>query len=160
MTRKEIIELKDFNKCISNPPVVCYEVGYYEFTASLPSSPDGYIITGQFIYRISGINNLITSSSIGATYTSEIPGTLTTPKGPENTSAQFVGNDLVAICAGSSFNYSFAASDNDGDQLRYELCDAFQGGVNGNANMSSPPAAPPYQPVPYTSIIYRSFAIR
>ena len=151
LTRKETIELKEFNRCISNPPTVCYEVGYYEFSASLPPSPDGYIITGQFIYRISGINNLITSNSIGATYTSEIPGTLTTPKGPENTSARFAGNDLVVICAGSSFNYSFEATDNDHDELRYELCNAFQGGVNENANTNNPPAAPPYQPVPYTS---------
>jgi len=152
LTRKETIQLTDFNRCISNPPTVCYEVGYYEFSTSLPPSADGYLITGQFIYRISGINNLITSSSIGATYTAEIPGSLTIPNGPANTSAQFVGSDLVVICTGSSFNYSFAATDSDGDQLRYSLCDAYQGGVNGNANTSTPPAAPPYQPVPYTSV--------
>jgi len=143
LTRKETIQLTDFNRCISNPPAVCYEVGYYEFSASLPSSADGYIITGQFIYRIAGINNLITSSSIGATYTAEIPGNQAIPNGPENASAQFVGSDLVVVCAGSAFNYSFAASDSDGDQLRYSFCDAFQGGVNGGANTSSPPAAPP-----------------
>ena len=152
LTRKETIELTDFNRCISDPPTVCYEVGYYEFSVSLPSSADGYIITGQFIYRISGINNLITSSSIGATYTADIPGSLTTPNGPENTSAQFVGSDLVVICAGSSFNYSFAATDRDGDQLRYSLCEAYQGGVNSNSGTNTAPAAPPYQPVPYTSV--------
>lgn len=151
LTRKETVQLKDLNRCISNPPTVCYEVGYYEFSTSLPPSPDGYIITGQFIYRISGINNLITSSAIGATYTAEIPGSMTTPEGPANTSAQFVGSDLVVVCAGSSFNYSFAATDRDGDQLRYTLCNAYQGGVSGNANVNSPPAAPPYEPVPYTA---------
>ncbi|MEO5995646.1 MAG: gliding motility-associated C-terminal domain-containing protein [Chitinophagaceae bacterium] len=152
LTRKQTVELADFNRCISNPPTVCYEVGYYEFSTSLPPSPDGYIITGQFIYRVAGINNLITSSSIGATYTAEIPGNQAIPAGPTNTSAAFVGSDLVVICAGSPFNYSFAAVDSDGDNLRYSFCDAYQGGVNGGANTSSPPAAPPYQPVPYTSV--------
>lgn len=117
----------------------------------MPASPDGYIILGQFIYRISGINNLITSSSIGATYTAEIPGNRTVTNGPENNSATFIGNDLIVVCAGSPLNYSFAAKDGEGDQLRYSFCDAYQGGISGAANSSLPPAAPPYQAVPYTS---------
>ncbi|HVG12475.1 MAG TPA: hypothetical protein VM843_05685, partial [Flavisolibacter sp.] len=28
--------------CISNPPVICYEVGFYEFNISLPPSAAGY----------------------------------------------------------------------------------------------------------------------
>src|SRR5882724_7880142 len=32
------------NPCITNPPQICNEVGYYEVDVLLPSSTDGYII--------------------------------------------------------------------------------------------------------------------
>lgn len=151
--RQETLQLSNFSKCISNPPAVCYEVGYYEFTVSVPPSADGYLLAGQVNYRVASIRNLISGySSVGATYTAEIPGTAAGADAPRNSSANFTASDLVIICAGNNFNYSFAAADGDGDQLRYSFCDAYQSGTSGGGpGNSTPPIPPPYQPVPYSS---------
>lgn len=145
----QTLELNNPNRCISNPPIVCYLVGYYEFSVEVPPSPDGYIIAGQFVYRIAGITNMQGSGNIGTTYTGEIPGTSTTANGMENNSAKFVGSDLVVVCANNDFSYSFAAVDNDRDRLLYSFCIAYQGGSGGNGNTATP-AMPPYQSIPYS----------
>jgi gliding motility-associated-like protein len=141
--------------CINNPPVVNYDVGYYEFDIDLPPVSSGYIITYQRCCRIAGINNLSGSSSIGATYTAEIPGSVPLAGAPANNSAHFIGADTVIVCGGYPFTYSFAAFDADPtDQLVYSFCDAFIGGGQGQGNgpgsaAPSPPAGPPYSAVPY-----------
>ncbi|HJW16507.1 MAG TPA: hypothetical protein VJ499_05280, partial [Flavisolibacter sp.] len=141
------ISLNNQNPCITDPPTVCYVIGFYQFTIVLPANEAGYIIVGQVNFRIAGINNLVLGySQIGATYTSEIPGNAIVSNAPENNSAHFTGNDLVVICANNSFSYSFAASDADGDELHYSFCDAYQSGTSG-ANAVPPP--PPYDAVPY-----------
>jgi gliding motility-associated-like protein len=134
------LQLGSPNPCITNPPTVCYQVGYYEFDISLSGSPDGYIVSYQRCCRIAGINNVSGSSSVGATYTAEIPGTTPVANGPANNSARFVG---------AFFQYSFAAIDNDGDELSYSFCNAYTGGAPG-APVPDPPANPPYIPVPYS----------
>ena len=58
--------------CIDVPPEIWYEVGRYTVNVSLPANSAGYIIAYQRCCRIAGINNLIGSSSVGATYTAEI----------------------------------------------------------------------------------------
>jgi gliding motility-associated-like protein len=143
LTNTENISLTNPNKCITNPPDVCYTIGYYYFDVSLPGSSKGYILASQFIYRINGINNLI-GGNVGTTYTAEIPPM---PQG-QNNSAQFVGDDMVAVCASNSFSYSFAAEDQDGDQLVYHFCEAYNGGGGAGAT-GSPAASPPYFSVPY-----------
>ena len=153
LSNQQTLSLSNANPCISNPPTVCYEVGYYYFNVSLPPSADGYKLASQVTFRIQGINNLSNGyTQVGATYTCEIPGTTQAPTGPSNSSAIFTGNDLVIVCADNPFTYSFAADDNDGDQLRYYFCEAFthtSGG--GGSGASNPPGPPPYQPVPYGS---------
>jgi gliding motility-associated-like protein len=145
------LTMTDVNPCISNPPTVCYEVGAYEFNISLPASPDGYKLASQVTYRIQNINNLAAGyTQVGATYTADIPGTLDAPNGPTNSSAVFAGNDLVIVCADNFFSYSFAAKDNDGDELRYYFCEAFTHS-GGGGGTSGPTGPPPYQPVPYGS---------
>ena len=147
ISHTETINLSNPNKCITNPPAVCYEVGYYQFDVSLPASENGYIITCQIVFRIAGITNLTANyGSIGATYTAEIPAT----GAARNNSAQFTGSDMVVVCANNSFSYSFAAKDDDGDELRYSFCEAYQGGSFGGAQ-ATPAAAPPYSSVPYGS---------
>lgn len=147
----ESISLTNTNPCISNPPAVCYEVGYYYFSISLPASADGYKLASQVTYRIQGINNLSSGySQTGATYTADIPGSDNFIDGQSNNSAIFTGSDLVIVCADNSFSYSFAAMDKDGDQLRYSFCEAYthsNGGVGTAAGI--PPGTPPYPPVPY-----------
>lgn len=151
LTTQENTALGDAGPCISNPPTVCYVIGTYRFKASLPASPEGYLLSGQVNYRVVGISNLTSYNNIGATYTCEIPGTMQVPNGPSNNSAQFIGNDLVVVCANNPFSYSFAAEDQDGDQLRYSFCDAYVTGTTIRTDVSVPPVAPPYAAVPYRS---------
>jgi gliding motility-associated-like protein len=149
LAEQETISLTDPDPCISNPPVVCYEVGYYRFNVSVPQSSDGYIVAGQVNFRISGIANLSPGySQVGATYTTEIPGGVNDVK---NYSATFKGSDLVVVCANNPFTYSFGATDFDGDDIRYSFCEAYRSSVGpvSGGNMASPPAPPPYVPVPY-----------
>jgi gliding motility-associated-like protein len=146
----ELLELVSPGPCINNPPPVFYEVGHYNFSVTLPASANGYIIVYQRCCRIAGINNLLGSSSVGATYVAEIPGTNPLPSGPANSSAHFVGPDTVIVCQHNAFTYSFNAVDADGDSLSYSFCDAYIGGASGSPS-PNPPAGPPYQSVPYAS---------
>jgi gliding motility-associated-like protein len=145
-----VLNLGSPSPCISNPPEVCYEVGFYTFTVALPGTPNGYIIAYQRCCRIAGINNLLSSSSVGATYTAEIPGTSPLATGPQNNSARFTGADTVIVCANNPFQYSFGAIDTNNDSLRYSFCTAYEGGTT-SAPVPNPPASPPYIPVPYNS---------
>ncbi|HTL06835.1 MAG TPA: PKD domain-containing protein, partial [Chitinophagaceae bacterium] len=150
LSNQENLTLYNSNPCISDPPVVCYMVGYFYFSLSLPPSANGYIIASQVNYRVANINNLGSYTQVGATYTAEIPATTAAlPEAPKNSSAHFTGSDLVIICADNSFSYSFAAGDADGDVLRYSFCDAYAGGGGGTPGNSLPPSAPPYSRVPY-----------
>jgi gliding motility-associated-like protein len=145
LANTETIGLTNPNKCITNPPDVCYTIGYYYFDVTLPASPNGYILSAQFIFRIMGINNLSSGyGNVGATYTAEIPPT----SQAQNNSARFVGDDMVAVCANNSFSYSFGAQDADGDELKYSFCQAYGGG-SGGANAGTPATQPPYFSVPY-----------
>ena len=135
------------NPCVFNPPNVCYDVGYYQFTVTLPASANGYLLSSQVNYRIAGINNLTSGYGlIGATYTAEIPPSMPGFSSAANSSAQFTGSDLVMVCANNPINYSFAATDPDGDQLQYYFCMAYESGTSGN---NSPVPPPPYASVPY-----------
>jgi gliding motility-associated-like protein len=150
----QTLQLGSPGKCISNPPQVCYQVGYYEFDTAFSPSPNGYTVAYQRCCRINGITNLVGSGNTGATYTAEIPGTSPILNGPENNSARFTGIDTVIVCGGYPFTYSFGAVDPDaGDILRYSFCSAFVGGSSGSqaASAPNPPAAPPYGSVNYNS---------
>ncbi|GEO10178.1 gliding motility-associated C-terminal domain-containing protein [Segetibacter aerophilus] len=144
LTNSETIQVTDPDPCITDPPKVCYFVGYYNFVLTLPSTLAGYTISSQVNYRIQGISNFQSFySNVGATYAAEIPGS----NAARNNSAQFTGSDLVVVCSNNRFAYSFGATDPDGDHLRYSFCEAYRSGVGGN-NVAPPPP-PPYQSVPY-----------
>jgi gliding motility-associated-like protein len=152
LSSSETIGIQNHNKCISNPPEVCYVVGYYHFEVSVPGNIAGYVVASQVNYRINGINNLSFGyGQVGATYTADIPGKQN--DAVVNNSAKFIGSDLVVVCANNNFSYSFAAQDADGDFLRYSFCDAYR---SGSAGISSSPPPPPYNPVPYGQGYYGS----
>ena len=139
--------------CINNPPSIWYDVGRYTFTVTLPGIAEGYVIAYQRCCRISGINNLLSSSNLGATYTAQIPGTNTGASHPANNSARYTGKDTVVVCAGNSFCYDFGADDPDGDSLAYFFCNAFTGGTTTN-----PAPRPPAAPIPNTDGSYPAVA--
>lgn len=151
IARRETIRLDTVDPCISNPPQVCYEIAYYELSVTVPPNEGGYLIVGQVNFRIRDITNLVPgSSSVGATYTAEIPGTKNYSTATINNSARFVANDLVIVCAGNPFSYSFAARELDDDRLTYSFCDAYQTGTSGGGGQGQqPPIPPPYFSVPY-----------
>lgn len=150
LTRTQQLSLDETDPCITNPPRVCYNVGSYEFDVVLPPSKDGYLLTAQVVYRIDGINNLTANyNQVGATYTGVIPASDPVSNGPANNSAKFTGSDLVVVCAGNKFTYSFGAIDDDGDKLRYSFCEAYQTSGLSPGNTSVPPPPPPYHSVPY-----------
>lgn len=152
----DILSLGSPSPCINNPPTVCYQVGYYEFDVTLPGIAQGYTIAYQRCCRIAGINNLLGSNSVGATYTAQIPGTSVLPSAPANNSAHFIGADTVIICAHNSFCYNFGATDADKDSLVYSFCAAYTS--DRNPPNPNPPNAPPYTSAPYTLSPYNAAA--
>jgi gliding motility-associated-like protein len=135
--------------CVSNPPIVCYEIAWYYFTVELPPSANGYLLSSEVNFRISGINNLAPYNQLGATYTCEIPGNAPSAGAPVNNSAKFTGSDLVIVCFNNEMSYSFSATDPDGDQLRYTFCSAYNSTTGGNAG--SPSGPPPYPQLQYNA---------
>jgi len=153
LSAEDNISISTPDPCITNPPVVCYDVAYYNFSVTLPASISGYVLASQVNFRINGINNLQSSySNIGALYTAEIPGSSGNALDPNNNSAIFSGSDLVIVCANNNFSYSFAAFDQDGDQLRYTFCSAYAStSSSGGGGNVTPPDAPPFPQVPYNT---------
>ena len=146
----EIINLAENDECITNPPQVCHKIGYYNFDLTLPASINGYVLTTEVFFRVNNMRNLVPGyDNVGATYTAEIPGTFITPTGPNNNSARFKDSDLVIICADHEFHYDFGATDKDGDELHYSLCDAYTSNNFFFGIDITPPAPPPYSAVPY-----------
>ncbi len=149
LSRTETLNLTNANPCITNPPQICLQVAYYNFTLSLPGTAYGYILASQVNFRVNGMNNLVPGySQVGATYVSEIPGTVSASNGPINNSAEFTGSDLEVVCEGNNFMYSFAAQDADGDALRYTFCDAYAT-TGGGGGTVAPTPPPPFNAVPY-----------
>lgn len=148
LTRRVTTQLTTAGPCIDNPPVICYEIGYYIQEVELPISAGGYTVAYQRCCRIEGISNVTNSGNAGATYAATIPGTNILATAPQNTSASFNAKDTVVICADNGFFYDFSASDVDGDELSYEFDFAFDGGSQTNPQPSQA-AGPPYNPINY-----------
>jgi len=148
LTSKETISLSMPDPCISNPPVICYEVGYYTFEIELPFTSSGYTISYQRCCRIDGIFNVVNSQNAGVTYTATVPGTSSGSTAPLNNSPVFKTSDTVVICANNYFYYDFGASDVDKDQLTYQFEEAYLGGTSmGPAPTVA--SAPPYNSLSY-----------
>lgn len=149
---------KNFDEpCITGNETGCYyQVIVYDLASiELPSTPNGYIVAYQRCCRIAGINNVVASNSVGNTFSIRIPGTATAPGAQTNSSPFFLVNDTAIVCRNSSFEYSFQATDNDGDSLSYFFCNAFTGGGQTMGTncptcpAPNPAANPPYSIIPY-----------
>ena len=139
--------------CITGDQAICYYriVTYVLNDYELPASTNGYTISYQRCCRIENMDNIVGSGSIGNTYTIQIPGTSSpVPNAITNSSPNFPINDTVVICENSYFQYSFSATDPDGDSLSYAFCTSYSGA--GQADPAPAIAsAPPYSSVPYFS---------
>jgi gliding motility-associated-like protein len=138
--------------CITGNETGCYyTIVVYDLPSiELPITPGGYIISYQRCCRIAGINNVSNSGTVGNTFTIAIPGTSTAPGAETNSSPSFQVNDTAIVCRNSFFQFSFQASDVNGDSLAYEFCDAFEGGSQSNPAPTSA-SSPPYNTIPYSS---------
>ena len=139
--------------CISGDQAICYyKIVVYELSSlELPVSADGYTISYQRCCRIENMDNIVSSGTIGNTYTIQIPGTSSAvPNANKNSSPTFPINDDIVICENSFFQFPFTATDIDGDILTYSFCSSFIGADQINPG---PPVAstPPYSSVPYFS---------
>jgi len=158
----DIIQLKAPLTCILNPPVVCYQVGYFPLTVDLPKQPLGYTIAYQTCCRSFSIQNIQffpiqgqIAPAEGATYTATIPGTNTI--GTEvNSSAIFAVKDTVLVCQQKKVMLDFSATDPDtknplyGDSLSYSFCAAYdRGDAIGSGDQL--PSNPPYNDVSYVN---------
>ena len=150
LNKKDVISLTTPNPCISNPPTICYEIGYYITEVELPFTLSGYVVSYQRCCRINGIFNVVNSQDAGVTYTTNIPGTAQVSNGPINSTPVFKTSDTVVVCAGNYFTYDFGATDVDkGDVLSYSFEDAYLGG-DKNTPTPSNATAPPYEPLTYS----------
>ncbi|MDP4260888.1 MAG: PKD domain-containing protein [Bacteroidota bacterium] len=136
--------------CISGDQRQCYyKIVIYDLPSiELAPTPSGYIIAYQRCCRIAGIQNVVNSGSVGNTFSISIPGTSIGLNAVTNSSPAFLVNDTAVVCSGSYFQYSFSATDPDGDSLSYQFCDAL---IGGDINNPAPPTAsnPPYATIPY-----------
>ncbi len=143
----EQIEIDENIPCIINPPPVCYQIGFYYLTITVPNNQLGYWISFQRCCRVDFISNLGNATGIGATYLGSIPGSSTLGSG-HNSSPQFLVNDTALVCQNKNFTLDFGATDPDGDTLTYSFCEAYDGGTEGAPVVTNPPP-PPYNIVPY-----------
>ena len=146
-SRLETITLAKPDPCISNPPAICYNIGYYAEEVELPITADGYTIAFQRCCRILDLFNVFTAGEVGVTYSTRIPGTGLVTDGYANSTPQFNTSDTIIICANNYFNYDFGATDVDKDQLSYAFAAAFLGGTKGGVPIDA--TAPPYIPLDY-----------
>lgn len=144
LTSSQSLPTNALPPCITNPPTLAYTAGYFTFTVELPDNAQGYTAAYQTCCRIDGIQNV--PNTIGATYTTSIPGQ-SMVAGTGDNSARF-SQGISIVCYDKPFTLDFSASDPDGDSLVYNFCDAFGGGAASNANFVNP-APPPYNTISY-----------
>lgn len=140
LSTSEQLALNTLPSCITNPPTLTYTVGYYSFVIELPDNTLGYTAAYQTCCRIDGIENV--PNSVGATYTTVIPGTSILGATVGDNSPRFA-QGISVVCYNKPFTLDFSATDPDNDSLQYSLCDAYNGGSVANASPVNP-AAPPY----------------
>lgn len=144
------------NSTVSNPclvePDICVERAIYTATVTLPATAGGYNIVYQRCCRNTGIANIPIDQ--GATYQVHIPGSA---QATCNNSPRFNSFPPLFICNNAPLVLDHSASDPDGDQLVYSLCDPYEG---GSATCPNPipgtaggcPTAPP--PPPYAAVAF------
>ncbi len=123
------------NPCLTGNPIACYQLGTYSNTISLPRTASGYTLS-WIRWSRTVLQNVI-GSSVGATFTTQIPGTNQLPTG-NNSSPQFVIKDTTIVCRQTNFKLDFSATDIDGDSLSYKFAPAYDAGAGDVTNTPNP----------------------
>lgn len=131
------------NPCFVPPTGICVEIGTYVDTVQLSNNANGYCVSYQRCCHNSSVLNLVLPQTNGMTITTDIPPQI-------NNSPQFINFPPIYICLSDTFNYSFASTDTDGDNLIYQLCTPFNGGGIGNF-APNPASPPPYNPLTWSA---------
>ncbi|WP_142683712.1 PKD domain-containing protein [Chitinophaga polysaccharea] len=157
-TNFEVKTLAKIDPCIVNPPVICYQIGTYTTTISLPVNSSGYTIAFQSCCRDPYMENIVAEPipggrpgdlGTGATYYADIPGS--NSGATNNSSPVFNKEEATLVCADKKFTYDFSATDPDADSLSYEFCDAYKGGQTSEGDIPPAAVAPPYNFASYVS---------
>jgi gliding motility-associated-like protein len=148
LNRVETLPLINVPLCISNQPALNYTAGYYPFVVTLNNNNLGYTAAYQTCCRIDNINNIDNGTNgAGATYTSVIPGNSSLGTTLTDNSPRFE-KAISVVCFNKEFTLDFSATDPDGDQLVYSMCNAYNGGAAQNAQNITP-SIPPYGSLNY-----------
>ena len=146
----EVLPIVDPDPCVIYPPNLRTESGRYVTEITLPISDETYTVSYQRCCRNEVISNVVNPGDAGATYLVEIP-----PLAQRTCNASPVFNSLapLVICVDQQLEFDHAATDREGDELRYSLCNPFLGGGpqqgDGAESLSgvtpNPESAPPYR---------------
>lgn len=128
------------NPCVETPPNVGVEKAVYRFTYVFDWSAYNYMVAYQRCCRNNTIANIFTPGETGAAYLIEI-----TPEAQTscNNSPRFEEFPPIFICNGIDVNFNHAATDADGDEIRYSFCTPISaggtgGGGGGGCNVPTP----------------------
>lgn len=127
--------------CFVPPPGICVEIGNYVDTIQLPANGVGYTITYQRCCRNVSTANVLSPGVNGITITTDVPA-------QTNNTPQFVNVPPIYICQSDTFNYSFAATDADGDVLVYKLSTPLS--ATNIPGLPNPAFPPPYDTIFWT----------
>ena len=149
------LEVIDPDPCVVVPPAIRTQSGVYITEITLPISANTYTISYQRCCRNSIIANLVNPNDAGATYSVDIP-----PLAQQTCNSSPTFNQLapLLVCRDRPLIFDHGATDPDGDELVYSLCDPFYGGGNittGPASNGPNGVAPnPETPPPYTPTVF------
>ncbi len=109
--------------CFEQGDPVCVEVGVYIDTVQLTEDPNGYILTYQRCCRNETILNINDPDQTGSNYWCYIPPSAFVEPGERcNSNPKFNEWPPVFICQGQNLDFDHSATDFDGDELVYKLC--------------------------------------
>jgi gliding motility-associated-like protein len=138
--------------CTETPAGVGVEAGVYNWTEILPEINTNYLIVYQRCCRNPSISNIHQPGNTGSSYFVEL-----TPEAQKinNNSPVFQQLPPIFICANQELDYNHSATDVEGHQLVYKLCNSFQGG-SPTRPVPDPATNPPYLSVNYNLPNYSS----
>jgi len=134
------------NACFQPPTNICVEEAIYTTTVNLPPITGGYVLSYQRCCRNATILNIINPTTIGTTYTAQIPDSTVADT---NSSPHFNHFPPIFLCNDVPFTFDHSAADPDGDSLVYSLSKPYQG-LSSFSPGPGIPTPPPYSFVPFS----------